>query len=858
MGFVLGEVCAWWAESGAIWNCDNWVILCAAVGVLPLAALGTVGLLAYQVKGKLPVWSAGRQISRGMRWYLRMLLLLCVYMAGYYRMEHAFDSWRQIEGNLPMEESVTKLSGQVLDIREKGQYQVITIKTYTVGKVLVYEKAEETGKLVKDKALGETGIPPKLSIREWITVTGTVRIPERARNPGQFDLKNYYRSQGISMMLFAKHLEKANLQGIGSGGSPYFDGLYRFRRRCSQILETICEEEDSGIFRAAILGEKEGMGEAIKNLYQKSGIAHLLAISGLHLSMLGMGLYRLLRKTGIGYGLSGLISGVSMVSYGLMTGGSGSAIRSVIMLLVSFVASYLGRTYDLLSALSLAAVLLSWNQPFLIGEAGFQLSFGAVLGIGLLSGELIKEAEMKKEWQRNLITSLAIQLMTAPVVFWHYFQYPVYGLLLNFLVIPLMGYVILSGLMGIGLGFVIPVLGVAAVGSGHYILWWYQKLCQFVLSLPVCQAVFGRPKWGQVAAYYLMLSGMVIILRIGGKNQDKNTEIINKSGKSIKNVKEIKDESGGLDRNWRKRRGNWGKYAKRIVIAAGSVICFLSLYPFHQKGCNVTFLDVGQGDGIVIQCERNWWDVRRPYTVLIDGGSTSQKELGKNCLEPYLKSEGIIRIDAAIVSHGDEDHISGLRYLLEECREIRIESLILPELGRGDPAYNRLIEAGKDRKIPILYMKAGDRIETGKCRFTCLYPKEDEAMDLADRNQQSLIIRMDYGNFHMLLAGDANREGEIRMARRQERGELFKVQVFKASHHGSRFSNSKELLDAVKPVITVISYEEGNSYGHPHKEVLERFLEAGSKVLKTGEQGAVLMHVEGDGLKYKTYLQGDP
>lgn len=855
MGFVLGEAAAWWAESGYIWKGNHWFVLWGIVGFLLPAAFLTAVWLMGKVKGQRPVWGQWRELSRSMRWYLRMLLLLCVFTIGYVRMDHGFASWNQIMERLPEEESVASVSGQVLDIREKGMYQVITLKTSMEGKVLVYVKTREKWK--KTNGRGDEELLETLSIREEITATGKVRIPKRARNPGQFDLKNYYRAQGISMMLFADSLEKENSLQAKSSGSPYFNGLYRIRRSCGRILEQICEEEDKGIFQAAILGEKEGMKEEIKNLYQKSGIAHLLAISGLHLSMIGAGCYGLLRKAGFRYGTSGLISGAIIVSYGLMTGGSGSAIRALIMLLVSFLASYLGRTYDLLSALSLAAILLSWSQPFLVGEAGFQLSFGAVLGIGLLGDELIRAAEMKKAWQKNLLVSLAIQLMTGPVIFWHYFQYPVYGILLNLLVIPLMGYVILSGLMGIGLGFFVPLLGVAAVGSGHYILWWYQKLCQIVLSLPGCQAVFGRPKWQQVAAYYLILAGTIGILRLSGRNRDKIEAKLNKSGDDIFGKNKTERKSGDKNRNIGSKRRKWGKGAKRILIGAGAAGCLCSLYPIHHKGCDITFLDVGQGDGIVIQCERSSWDFRRPSVVLVDGGSTSEKEVGKNRLEPYLKSEGITKIDAAIVSHGDEDHISGLLYLLKECREIQIETIILPKLGQEDEAYCRLTEAGKERGSRILYMKAGDWIEAGRCRFTCLYPKGDDVVDPSDRNQQSLIVRMDYEDFHLLLTGDANREGEVRMIKRQGKGALLKIQVLKASHHGSRFSNSRELLEAVKPALTVISYEEGNSYGHPHKEALERFIEAGSKVLKTGEQGAVLMHVEGGRLEYKTYLHNE-
>lgn len=277
--------------------------------------------------------------------------------------------------------------------------------------------------------------------------------------------------------------------------------------------------------------------------------------------------------------------------------------------------------------------------------------------------------------------------------------------------------------------------------------------------------------------------------------------------------------------------------------------------------------------------------------LLVDGGSTSEKRLGEDRLEPFLKSKGIRCIDGALVSHGDEDHINGLRYLLEECGQIQIRRLILPEKGRGDKAYDPLIAAARARGTIVCYMDAGDWIQAGETRLVCLYPEKEEVIDQTDRNQQSLILRVDHEAFHMLLTGDADRQGERRMAERQtgsgrpsdaerqadpaeqpkvegptdpgERSDdggpaavpLSAVQVLKAAHHGSRYSNSQELLEAVEPALTVISYGEGNRYGHPHEEALERFRAAGSLVLKTGEQGAVMLHIQDGKLQYSTYLR---
>ncbi|MDO4330269.1 MAG: ComEC/Rec2 family competence protein [Lachnospiraceae bacterium] len=909
MGFVLGEVCVWCAESGRNQNTVGSHIpaIAAAVFAAVMIVILVIAIVAaagfadalFPVDIETDFWGWKRKIcgkSRSMYSGLWILLLFCAFLSGCFRMRQVTEWWNHLEALCPEEGEWIQITGRVSHILETTWSDAVELETEEYGKILVYVEGEAvagsqrgTDNWDSQEPAEASSVAKKLQIGQWVEAEGEAGCFEPARNPGQFDFKQYYRSRGISMSLSADRLESRGANGMGS---PYFDGLYRFRCRCSQILEQICEAVDRGIFQAAILGEKGGMDSEIRDLYQKNGISHMLAISGLHLSMIGMGLYRLLRKSGMGYGLAGSVAGAVIVSYGVMTGGSGSAVRAIIMLLASFLAAYLGRTYDLLSALSLAALLLSWANPLLIGQSGFQLSFGAVLGIGLLGEEFVRSLKVHRSWEKTLLVSLSVQLMTCPIVLYHYFQYPVYGIFLNLLVVPLMGYVVLSGLLGIAAGFLSLPLGTAAVGSGHYILQWYQVLCQIFARFPGGQAVFGRPKWIQIAVYYGILAAMVLGMRgIMRKSDDSG----NRSDENERNIV-LSGRENRKDKT-KARKSGWTAFG---MLTAGTISCFICLSPLRQKGCDAVFLDVGQGDGIVIQCEGGMLQMcgleladrgssgeiggenngqascdqeagadtageavlkgrtRNPgrAVILVDGGSTSEKKLGKNRLEPYLKSCGIGMIDFALVSHGDEDHISGLRYLLEECEKITIRHLVLPELGKGDSAYDRLIQAAVTAGTQIWYMDAGDRIQAGGCELTCLYPQKGEEIDASDRNQQSLILQVDYGSFHMLLTGDADEEGERRLAARQGE-QLARIQVLKAAHHGSRYSNSEELLDAAQPDLAVISYQKGNSYGHPHKEAVERMEQAGCEILKTGEQGAVFLHAEGEMLRYWTYLQGE-
>ena len=219
----------------------------------------------------------------------------------------------------------------------------------------------------------------ELKIGRKVEVSGYLEPFEKAGNPGEFDARLYYFSQNITGQIKGKTCQAAD-----EGETPFRNFLLGLRRTWSSLLETVCPPKEAGLFQSALLGEKKRLDPEIRTLYQKSGIAHLLAISGLHLSILGMGLYKGLRRAGASIETGAAISAVLVLSYGELIGAFGSTKRAIFMMLCAFFADVCRRTYDPLTALGLAAVWITWNHPYQILQSGFQLSFGAVLGICLL------------------------------------------------------------------------------------------------------------------------------------------------------------------------------------------------------------------------------------------------------------------------------------------------------------------------------------------------------------------------------------------------------------------------------------------------------------------------------------------
>ena len=255
------------------------------------------------------------------------------------------------------------------------------------------------------------------------------------------------------------------------------------------------------------------------------------------------------------------------------------------------------------------------------------------------------------------------------------------------------------------------------------------------------------------------------------------------------------------------------------------------------------FLDVGQGDGICLRTEET--------VILVDCGSSDEKRLGEQVVEPFLKSQGISQIDYAIVSHGDKDHISGLSYLLESSCGIRIKHLVLPWLGKEDQAYKGLVELAKEMGVNLHWMKEGDSIREGELELQCLYAGQEGRSQ--DRNEHSLFIQAGYGETGILLTGDMSEEGEMEWLRQEKkrsrakgsRTEKAGVQILKAAHHGSAYSSCEEFLKYIDPDCVVISCGQGNRYGHPSPETVKRLEEQGIQYLVTMEHGAVTVETDG-------------
>lgn len=728
-----------------------------------------------------------------------------------------------------------------------------------------------------------------LSIGDELTVRGKCFLPSPPTNPGQFDTVFYDLTRGVVLRMSSPSLlpEDDGMTGRGtddtltggsaarstgyrrhrSPGERFRDFLWRMRLRL-RLAASLVFGEDSPLIHSIILGDKSGLPQDLKRLYQNGGIAHILAISSLHITMLGKSLYEFLRKRRCSFPLSALLSAFLVLSFCIMTGNSVSAQRASVMFCVWLGSQIAGRTSDRLSALSLAAVIILLRQPWSLWDSTFLLSFSCILTIEFLPdaiklflrmlragsrsiekvrqrnrrGEKARQGERRgeKARQRNrgssivgrylrevlsssLVSSAALQIGTLPVVLYFFYQMEPFSFLTNMAVLPCMGLLMFFSLLGCCIGTLSVSFGSLFQSPCHVLLTLFRTLCRMEERLPGAVLICGRPALWKVIVYYLAIVGMTIWIRLAAAGGD-----------------------GGIF-------GRQGHPADRMITAGQRKICplspslmkfacplltvsviFLVMFHPHPK-LRVTVLDVGQGDCILLE------EGRRAY--LVDAGSSSEEKIWRLKIESCLKYYGIPQLEAAFITHGDEDHRSGLIEMLDSyepgfrgCNAggISLKKIIFPDLSYADERLTETAEKAGRLGIQVCMIDNGGRVGP----FICLSPDPD--CMTGDANQDCLVLLFHVKKFRMLLTGDIENEGEESFVRRNQGNPLLSdIDVLKVGHHGSANATSIGLLDLTHPALAVISCGRNNRYGFPKKEVLERLAAAGADIHRTDREGAV-------------------
>lgn len=413
-----------------------------------------------------------------------------------------------------------------------------------------------------------------------------------------------------------------------------------------------------------------------------------------------------------------------------------------------------------------------------------------------------------------MMVTICISAITLPVLLYCYYEYALYSVLLNLLIVPLMPVLLVSAIAGIALTGRVDVMGRIFVDLAKLILVIYKSSCMYMEKSGFGRINIGKPHLWQIVIYYTLLALFCLC------------------------------------------KGKKGVYTKAFCGLGCLVIITLQ----NSKG--LYFLDVGQGDCVVYIDENR-------KTYIFDGGSTSRRKIGENVIIPFLKSNGVNKIEAVFVSHPDEDHMNGIFTLLDKGRYENIDVKYLCINGNlaKDDAFCDLINMAEKNNIPVCNFNAGDEICDGDMSIKCMYPALSDNNGVGDdRNNSSLVLRLDTCNYgglstgagnpgglSVLETGDLETEGEnVILSKKREE---IQCQILKVAHHGSSSSSSQAFVEAVKPQIAIISAGRNNRYGHPHKETIETLKKNNITIISTAEAGAIRIKENSNGAEVYCYIE---
>ena len=662
-----------------------------------------------------------------------------------------------------------------------------------------------------------------IPIKSKIKLSGTISKFQEPRNHGEFNIKDYYNSIGIYFQI-----KDVEVLEINTSESVDYDLFYRFNKSFVNVFSSLLPVDEAGMLSSVVAGNKSELDVDTRSLFQGVGLAHILAVSGLHVSIVCMLLYRLLRRCGISFIVSSVFAGAVAVAYGIFTGGSVSSIRAIGMFLLYLLAQVLGESYDMLTAASAMAIMLLVSNPLYIKNGSFLLSFGAILSIWFVAIPLNKNfMELRKE-QKNrlrtfaighgrtrdfaikvinklidyvggtLIFSFGINVGMLPLLVMLYHEVPTYSIMLNIVILPVVPLLLLLGLLGgmVGIGFGLAVADII-LKPCHLLIIYMESISGFFLGLPRAKLIIGHHGLWFTTIYYLIV---ILIL----------------------------------------------KYKAGIVRYLALIGLYLIWIVPNKGDFEIDVLDVGQGDGIYINSGDG-------IHYFIDGGSTSKSKIGEYTLLPFLKYKGVGSIDYWFLSHMDEDHVSGVFELLEQDYEI--SNIVLSAEVPADEKYLELTHLAEEKGTNIIYMNRGDILGSKHLSFTCVYPDKEAAVsyggssDEADLNALSLCLLMEYdsncdetADYTGFFGGDIASEQELDIA---SLGLVKDVDFLKVSHHGSRFSSEASFLEALSPDVAVISCAKKNRYGHPALEAIQRIEDTGADLIYTMNSGQITISDDG-------------
>ncbi|BEV36940.1 DNA internalization-related competence protein ComEC/Rec2 [Bacillus stercoris] len=618
-------------------------------------------------------------------------------------------------------------------------------------------------------------------------LTGTLEEPNHATVPGAFDYNEYLYRQHIHWNYSVTSIQNC------SEPENFKYKVRNLRKHIISFTNSLLPPDSAGIVQALTVGDRFYVEDEVLTAYQKLGVVHLLAISGLHVGILTAGLFFIMIRVGITREKASILLLLFLPLYVMLTGAAPSVLRAALMSGVYLAGSLVKWRVRSATAICLSYIALLLFNPYHLFEAGFQLSFAVSFSL-ILSSSIFQQ--VKTSLGQLAIVSFIAQLGSLPILLYHFHQFSIISIPMNMLLVPFYTFCILPGAVaGVLLLSLSASFGRLFFSWFDFLISWTNKLITKIADIDVFTLIIARP-----APVLLFLFTVTIILLLMSIEKRSFSQLMVTSG------------------------------------ICCSVLFLLFASPRLSPEGEVDMIDIGQGDSMYVGAPH-----QRGHVLIDTGGTLSYSSepwrekqhpfsLGEKVLIPFLTAKGINQLDALILTHADQDHIGEAETLLKHHK---VKRLVIPKGFVSEPKDEKVLQAAKEEGVAIEEVKRGDVLQIKDLQFHVLSP---EAPDPASKNNSSLVLWMEMGGMSWILTGDLEKEGE------QEVMKVFpniKADVLKVGHHGSKGSTGEEFIKQLQPKTAIISAGKNNRYHHPHQEVMQILQRHSIRVLRTDQNGTI-------------------
>jgi competence protein ComEC len=681
----------------------------------------------------------------------------------------------------------------------RSRYTLVTLETDSVQIADSSLPMPFTGRMLVRL---QQGIGPG-AYGDHMRVTGWLRSPQPARNPGGFDAWTYYTSRGVYGLMSIRNSNDYTLVARRSSPTFYTALIRPVKNSITDSIEATLQGPSAALLKGILLGQRQQLPDELLNTFSTIGLTHILAVSGLHVGLIALITITCFSVLRVPRAAATTATIGVLILYACITNMTSSVVRASIMASLFLIGQRLERQTDAINILATAGLIILIIWPSALFDLSFQLSFIATLII--IAGYPKLKSLLPERWGRSqvwwaqwlrdgLLVSLAAQLGTAPVLTATFYQVSWVAPLANLFLGPL---VFLTTTLGVLTALTNPIFfGIARLFSATnaLVLQGMIYLSTQFSNIPFALLPIAAPSYLAIAGYYTIT---LLLL-------------------------------------WPPLGSTW----KRVRPAlAGAIIILLCWQNYNSsRPLEITILDVGQGDAIFIVCPNG-------KKILIDGGHrTPSYDAGTRVVVPFLRSKGYHHIDTMIISHPHADHYGGLISVLDA---VTVGEIVTSGRTSNSNSYKAWRKAIVQHGVRYRSVTTGDTLRgLGHVQGVILNPTRSmmEQKDRIHTNDVSVVTRLTYGTFSALFTGDIEQDAEEAMLSRHL---TIKSTIIKAPHHGSETSSSLLFLRAVDPEAAVISVGQRNKFRHPSKQVLERYDQLGTAVYRTDAGGAIIIRSDG-------------